>query len=127
MKILGTCRKDDRKTVAAALQTVTCIIPSLPAGSRHTAIKANASSALGGTIRVRTSPMGEAPQSSSSIPAWALVILQSTEPRRTRCPAFSPSTASLSLRAKDSVPGLKVPGPNLRYKITEKQRKNFTT
>jgi len=65
MNDLGTCRKDDRKPVAAENQTAACIIPSLPAGSRHTAIKANVSSAQGGTIRVRTLPMGEAPVASS--------------------------------------------------------------
>jgi hypothetical protein len=127
MKTLGTCRKDDRKTVAAASQTATCIIPSLPAGSRHTAIKANASSAAGGTIRVRTLPMGEAPQSSSSLPARQAGHDPAQRSRPDLCPAFSPSTASLSLRAKDSVPRLKAPDPHLKYKITEKQRNNFTT
>jgi hypothetical protein len=46
MNDLGTCRKDDRKSVAAVNQTARCIILSLPAGSRHTAIRVNALSAL---------------------------------------------------------------------------------
>lgn len=47
MKELGTCRPDERKAVAAEIQTAPCIVPSLPAGSCHTAIKENASSASG--------------------------------------------------------------------------------
>jgi len=47
MKGFGTCRPDDRKAVAAESQTATCIVLSLPAGSCHTAIKENASSAQG--------------------------------------------------------------------------------
>jgi hypothetical protein len=98
MKTLGTCRKDDRKAVAAVNQTAPCIVLSLPAGSRHTAIKENALSAQGGTIRVRALPMGEVPG----------VIADS---RPDGDPAFSRSTASLSLRSKDSVPRLKAPSP----------------
>jgi hypothetical protein len=94
MKIFGTCRKDDRKSVAAVNQTACCIIQSLPAGSCHTVIKENAPFASGETIRVRALPMGEIPQ-----------IIDRSRPDR--APAFSHSTASLSLRSKDSVPWLK--------------------
>src|SRR5512140_777063 len=62
MNTLGTCRTDDRQSVAAVDQTACCIVPSLPAGSCHTAIKENASFAPGETIRVRALPMGEFPK-----------------------------------------------------------------
>jgi hypothetical protein len=99
MKTLGTGRTDDRKSVAAAAQTAPCIVLSLPAGSRHTAIKENVLSAAGGTIRVRALPMGEVPE-----------VIVASQPDH--APAFSRSTASWSLRSQDSVPRLKAPSPH---------------
>jgi hypothetical protein len=99
MKTLGTCRKDDRKSVAAVEQTAPRIVLSLAAGSRHTAIKENALSALGGTIRGRALPMGEIPELSGGSQSDAVR-------------AFSRSTPSLSLRSKDSVPRLKASTPH---------------
>jgi hypothetical protein len=131
MNDLGTCRKDDRKSVAAVNQTARCIILSLPAGSRHTAIRVNALSAL-----VRNNPSENIADGGGS---W--IILMHAGPTAWPEPpgrgqfemhdagpsSGSRSTASLSLRPKDSVPRLQAHRSTPDPRKTEKEpKKNFT-
>jgi len=127
MKILGTCRKDDRKTVAAALQTVTCIIPSLPAGSRHTAIKAKRVVRPG-----RNDPSENIADGGGSSIIFIHPSLGAGHPsvhRTTPDPlsSFQPFHCVLVAPRQGLRSRTESSWSNLRYKITEKQRKNFTT